>query len=78
MHIAGSFGYKTLFNILVKEGAETSIKDNFSNVPTLSLRNENVDDSPASNYELSTSVKINAQREETRLSSDDSSFDYSL
>jgi len=78
LHIAGSFGYKTLFKTLVKAGADTSTKDNFSNVPKLSLRDENVDDSPAPKYELSASVKINAQREETRLSSDDFSFDYSL
>jgi ankyrin repeat protein len=33
LHIAGSFGYKKLFNILVKAGGDTSIKDNFANVP---------------------------------------------
>jgi ankyrin repeat protein len=36
LHIAGSNGYKDLYNTLVKAGADTQIKDNFGNLPFLS------------------------------------------
>ena len=51
LHIAGSFGQKTLFNFLVNAGADTSIKDNFANVPKLSLRDENFDEFTTAKHE---------------------------
>ena len=46
LHIAASNGYKTLFNLLVKSGADAQIKDNFGNISILADKEEVAFESP--------------------------------
>jgi len=76
LHIAGSNGHKTLYDLLVKAGADTQIKDNFGNLPLLSDKNTVIE--LQIKEDLNASVKVGLLRDETRVSNDDFSFDYSI
>jgi ankyrin repeat protein len=59
LHIAGSNGYKKLFNILVAAGADTKIKDNFGNLPKLNDKDLSKEENNISITEITkTSVRI--------------------